>query len=710
MKKFTFLFLIFANSLFSQSLTWNEFSSNCESTDYEVIEVTYNNYMVAEIPEIWTFFVSVDQGQSWRQLINDVGTRYTRSISAADEPELYFIVDWQKIFKYDPVSDQTELFHDQSQFGSLNEAILLENGNFLTAGRSTFSTPYSNNIHYFDDSGNLLNTLELDSSFDKIEFLYEAGQPTYLTYTYGSNPIKREIRTLDVENLALGEAILIPNSGSGLKYSNGRLFISNLYSLDGGASWMEHNSTQSIGIPRSIDVFNNNVVMIDETYLHFSTDQGETFNGIEHGIETYYNINLAFFENGNSLFLLNQWSDGPVYFTEDKGETYIDFIESTDISLSYGIAVSNQDNILINSTSCGLGFFVNDVRNEVDGFSEDRGMYLFRAIPNGNFIGIEDDKIILSNNTAQDWDLKIMDLFEVGNITIKEGVIYVSHWQTIPISNDDGVSFTIIDKPDNISLRLDRSDYFFDSRIIFYDRDGNLLIHDLIDSTDLMIDKELNVDLHLDIATDWTGNGFHILEYSDLTQDEFLIYSSNNEGQDFTAKNIPFAPIGYNHQMLTDNIGNIIVYSTEQILVTQDQGETWFDLSPDNPNIWSVTDITVSYDHYLYASTIGTGALKFECPLNIDLNDCPILTSIDEPLGNTQVRIFPNPASDIINIELEEELEYEWDLYNVQGQLVVSGKNLSTVPIDLIESGIYVLQMILSESGQKTSKKIVVGK
>ena len=83
MKKFTFLFLIFANSLFSQSLTWNEFSSNCESTDYEVIEVTYNNYMVAEIPEIWTFFVSVDQGQSWRQLINDVGTRYTRSISAA---------------------------------------------------------------------------------------------------------------------------------------------------------------------------------------------------------------------------------------------------------------------------------------------------------------------------------------------------------------------------------------------------------------------------------------------------------------------------------------------------------------------------------------------------------------------------------------------------------------------------------------------------
>ncbi|MBI4649114.1 MAG: T9SS type A sorting domain-containing protein, partial [Bacteroidia bacterium] len=79
-----------------------------------------------------------------------------------------------------------------------------------------------------------------------------------------------------------------------------------------------------------------------------------------------------------------------------------------------------------------------------------------------------------------------------------------------------------------------------------------------------------------------------------------------------------------------------------------------------------------------------------------DSLDCPLLTKISLKSNSTIFNIFPNPAYDKIEIELNINDKYSFALYNNIGKIVLSSENISgntQIDINELPTAIYILQI-----------------
>ena len=101
-----------------------------------------------------------------------------------------------------------------------------------------------------------------------------------------------------------------------------------------------------------------------------------------------------------------------------------------------------------------------------------------------------------------------------------------------------------------------------------------------------------------------------------------------------------------------------------------------------------------------------------EIPNNEIDEDCDgmdLVTSTHE-IANTTVNIYPNPVTDIINIEVIGQLNYQVSLYNLEGKLIKSKLNWNQINVETIPTGTYVLEIKDLKTNQKIVEKIIVGK
>ena len=89
-----------------------------------------------------------------------------------------------------------------------------------------------------------------------------------------------------------------------------------------------------------------------------------------------------------------------------------------------------------------------------------------------------------------------------------------------------------------------------------------------------------------------------------------------------------------------------------------------------------------------------------------DLN--PVLSTHE--LTNSSIRIYPNPAIDIINIDLPKNLNYQANLHDLNGRLISSMTNKSVIEIQTLPLGTYLIEIKDLDSGQKVIDKIIKGK
>jgi hypothetical protein len=80
---------------------------------------------------------------------------------------------------------------------------------------------------------------------------------------------------------------------------------------------------------------------------------------------------------------------------------------------------------------------------------------------------------------------------------------------------------------------------------------------------------------------------------------------------------------------------------------------------------------------------------------------------------NYQINIYPNPTEDNFYIELPKVINVSLDLYNIQGQLVLSQNEMKRVddnkyeaPVSHLPKGIYLLKMKLD--GRVEVRKVIV--
>jgi len=84
-----------------------------------------------------------------------------------------------------------------------------------------------------------------------------------------------------------------------------------------------------------------------------------------------------------------------------------------------------------------------------------------------------------------------------------------------------------------------------------------------------------------------------------------------------------------------------------------------------------------------------------------------VLSNDQIGLDDHTFAIYPNPAIDIININLSSDLKYEVTIFDLQGRIMISKKTRSAIDIQALPQGIYLLEFKDLDSGQKVIEKII---
>lgn len=85
-----------------------------------------------------------------------------------------------------------------------------------------------------------------------------------------------------------------------------------------------------------------------------------------------------------------------------------------------------------------------------------------------------------------------------------------------------------------------------------------------------------------------------------------------------------------------------------------------------------------------------------------------IVLSTDAPSLASQFKLYPNPTSNILNIELKKGIVInKINLYNNLGQLINTTETTNNLNVSHISKGVYTLEIVTDENG-KASKKIVI--
>jgi len=101
--------------------------------------------------------------------------------------------------------------------------------------------------------------------------------------------------------------------------------------------------------------------------------------------------------------------------------------------------------------------------------------------------------------------------------------------------------------------------------------------------------------------------------------------------------------------------------------------------------------------------------------LKVDSLGCPYpncVTGIDEEEKKVLADVYPNPASEILNIELQENKHYNLTLTDLQGKVVFvslldyARSDKFAIDVSGFANGVYFLS--LQNSEQRTTVKIVI--
>lgn len=92
-----------------------------------------------------------------------------------------------------------------------------------------------------------------------------------------------------------------------------------------------------------------------------------------------------------------------------------------------------------------------------------------------------------------------------------------------------------------------------------------------------------------------------------------------------------------------------------------------------------------------------------------DCDGMDLISSIHE-LANTIINIYPNPAADIIYIDVSGHLDYHTTLYDLDGKLIITAYNNTQLRIEELPSGSYLLEVKDRESDQKIIERIIIGR
>lgn len=206
------------------------------------------------------------------------------------------------------------------------------------------------------------------------------------------------------------------------------------------------------------------------------------------------------------------------------------------------------------------------------------------------------------------------------------------------------------------------------------------------------------------ITADPFNEATSYVTFSGYRNDEYLahIYRTTDFGQSWTdiSGNLPEAPI---NDIIPDpeQDSTLYVASDMGVFGTVNLGETWIPVGDNLPNV-PMIDLSFQPDlRMLVVATYGRSMYK----INVD----EFVGTAEFASEKHEMKIFPNPVRDIVNIELpENEIITQIELINIHGKSIKNVSGQKSISVMDLPEGNYILR-VHSSTGIKT-KKILVNK
>ncbi|MFK7774867.1 MAG: T9SS type A sorting domain-containing protein [Saprospiraceae bacterium] len=186
-------------------------------------------------------------------------------------------------------------------------------------------------------------------------------------------------------------------------------------------------------------------------------------------------------------------------------------------------------------------------------------------------------------------------------------------------------------------------------------------------------------------------NSFNLIEAENQSVLIFTPQFFDSEGDSISIKLIP--PIGdslvQNNYLFPDEINP----SPNNI----------FSINDLNQVIWATPQEIGEY-HFGYELTEYRNGEELSKENGISMIIVNETTSTQEKLSVKELKIYPNPVSNEINIQIEDDVEYV--IYNIQGQRILSGKGYSPkIQVKDFPKGTYTLSVF--QEGKNSSTLII---
>jgi len=107
-------------------------------------------------------------------------------------------------------------------------------------------------------------------------------------------------------------------------------------------------------------------------------------------------------------------------------------------------------------------------------------------------------------------------------------------------------------------------------------------------------------------------------------------------------------------------------------------------------------------DFYLFTNDFFDDGLVFYLQDDI--------TSSTHEIANTTLNIYPNPAEDFLNIDVDGYLEFQVNFYDINGKLIKTSYNENQIILSTMPLGTYLVEVNDLNSNQKIVERIVIGK
>lgn len=513
--------------------------------------------------------------------------------------------------------------------------------------------------------------------------------------------------------------------GTGISFG---FTVENLYkSTDGGETFNIVPITWTEGILDCINVirFNENnpsqIIILEENEIVVSEDGGATWESFvyldENPESYYYGLNASFNpQNSQEIFISANYVP---LFSADGGETL------TWTKTPYYSATGNMD-LYLNGTDANLyygvqfGYVHRDLNTGVDTPHDIMPLNIFSNNPGQTQFAdkVTPNRIYTFTSSFMGSSLKVSD---DNGATKNELLMLFANYFTAVATFPNApqtilTAFAGFDPSETQLKHIDFSDInnisVTDITLPNLDIINKILIDD---AGKITMSVGVEIYTSLDGGATWTNNsnGLEVMNASDLIfdlqKDPFNesrmalasskgIFISEDGGVNWERKTTSLV---FNVAFSTETEGAMTAstYSSEftefTLHYSTDSGETWESIS--NEQLLGVGSRSSLYifdetSVKVYINTYDLGLVEYT--LNLDVAGTP-----DFENGNGVMTIYPNPTSDVININLKGSTVTQVAIYTLTGTKVMEIEDNSTLNISQLAAGTYLVRVIDNNKG-----------